>query len=183
MANISKPSDTKQNEVKKKEKASIGGLLAKIDKIEKKLNLLSTMGKTMPVIVLSTGAILGSLIYLLSVATVPETSQLPATGEEENITNNFVMLYPENYSATTLPDDVIGLSLEGFYDELTQVTFHAQKAGDEIIDIGVGEKGSETGEYKTTWQNAPRGKYYIWAKITHESGLEYKSASVVVDIY
>jgi hypothetical protein len=173
-----------KNKKDREEKNSIGGLLAKIDKIDRKLNLFSTLGKTMPAIVLSSGAILGALVYLISIATVPDTTtELPATGGEIEVTNDFVILYPENYSSTSLPDEVKGLSLNGFYDDLTRVTFLAQKYGGDEIEIGEGTKGSEAGEYTTTWASADAGKYYVWAKITKESGLEYKSASVIVNIY
>lgn len=171
-----------KNEPQKKE-PSLGGLFAKIDRIERKLNLLTILGKTMPVIILSSGAILASLLYLMTNATIPlSTTELPQTGDEIAVTNDFIILYPENYSSTSLPDEVVGLSLKGFYDDLTKVGFFAQKSGEDIIEIGEGEKGSESGEYRTSWTGATTGRYYLWTKITRESGVEYKSASVIVDI-
>lgn len=164
-------------------KASISGLLAKIEKLEKKLDLLNTLGKTMPVIILSSGAILGAIVYLSSVATIPDTtSTLPETGEEATLTEDFVILYPEYYTSVTLPDKVSGLSINGFYSDLTQVTFIAQKQGASAIEIGIGQKGSERGEYTTTWTSATEGRYFLWAEITHESGAEYKSDYIIIDI-
>jgi len=160
-----------------------GTLLAKIERLERKLDLLNTLSKTMPVIIISTGAILGSLIYLLSVATIPETSsQLPTTGEELTITNDFVILYPEYYSSISLPDEAIGLAINGFYADSTEVKFFAQKQGEDIIEIGKAQKGSDAGEYKATWESTDAGRYFLWAKISEEDGTEYKSTSIIVDI-
>lgn len=173
----------KKQEKLKQEGKSIGGLLAKINRLEKKLDLLNTLGKTMPVVIISAGSILGSLVYLSSVATFPEnTSQLPQTGEETQITEDFIILYPEYYSEITLPDEVIGLSINGFYTTGEKVTFYAQKSGEENIEIGSGEKDLEDGEYKTIWENAASGTYTLWAEIETLNGTKTCSTSISVNV-
>lgn len=153
---------------RKKEEESVSGLLAKIERIEEKLNLLSVMGKSMPVIILTTIAILGSVTYLLTVSEVPQTDQLqgelPQTGSYEK-TEDFVLLYPEQGAEITLPDKVKGLSLDGFYADNTVVTFFAQKKSGSTFTLGTAQKGYEPGEYKINWQAAPEGEYFLWATI------------------
>ena len=166
-----------------KTKVKKENLLSKIERLDKKLDLFNILGRAMPAVILSSGSILGTIVFLLSVATVPEVTSLPETGEETSITEDFVILYPENYTYTTLPDDVVGLSTEGFYDDLTRVVFFAQKEDGKIVEIGEGQKGSENGEYRTVWSDTTAGKYYLWAKIIYESGVEYKSTSVIVQIH
>jgi hypothetical protein len=166
---------------KRKEKKSISGLLAKIERLEKKLDILNTMGKIVPVMILSIGAILGSVVFLSSVAQYPETTfNLPETGEE--VTEDFIMLYPEHYSSLTLPDEVIGLSLDDFYTNEEVVRFYAQKSGEEKIEIGTAEQGNETGEYKTNWESATTGSYTVWSEIESLDGSIVRSESVVVEV-
>ncbi|MFC1780510.1 hypothetical protein ACFLY9_02350 [Patescibacteria group bacterium] len=170
-----------ERKVVRKEKKSISGLLAKIERLEKKLDILNTMGKTVPVMILSIGAILGSVVFLSSVAQYPETTfNLPETGEE--VTEDFIMLYPEHYSSLTLPDEVIGLSLNGFYTNNEVIKFFAQKTGEEKVEISIASKESESGEYKADWESATAGSYTIWAEIESLEGSVVQSESIVVEI-
>lgn len=173
----------KKDKMPQTKKKSIEGLLAKIEKIEKKLDLLNVLGRTMPVVIISVCALVGSLIYISSVATWPTVDfSLPQTGEDITITNEFFMIYPENYSSIALPDEIIGLSTKGFYTNGEIVVFLAQKSGGEILEIGEGYRGLEKGEYKTSWAKVPQGRYSVWAEVVNTDGTRTRSASVTIDI-
>ena len=73
----------------------LGGLIAKIEEIDKKLELFKTMNRTMPVMILVTLGILTATVYLSAVATVPTTdsetvAELPETGESDD-DNDFLL--------------------------------------------------------------------------------------------
>ncbi|MBU0975552.1 MAG: hypothetical protein ABIE03_06705 [Patescibacteria group bacterium] len=171
----------KKTKSTKKEK-SIGGLLERIARIEKKLDIINSLSKTMPIVVISTGMLLGSLLYLSSVAFIPNSSfELPQTGDEKTITEDFVLIYPEQYSTITLPDEVVGLSLESFYSKDTKVAFYVKNSSGETFEIGLGEKGTEDGEYKTYWSKYAAGRYEMWVEITHPDGTVEKTETTIVD--
>ncbi|MDD3648161.1 MAG: hypothetical protein PHS44_06730 [Candidatus Dojkabacteria bacterium] len=171
-----------EKEKSSKEKKSISGLLERIARIEKKLDILNSLSKTMPVVVIGTAVLLGSLLYLSSVAFIPDsTFTLPQTGEETTITKDFILIYPEQYSTITLPDEVVGLSLNGFYPKDTEVTFVVKNSLEETFEIGLGEKGTEEGEYKTYWSKYAAGKYDVWVEITQPDGTKEKTETVTVD--
>ncbi len=172
----------KNSSEKKQEKKSIGGLLEKIERIEKKLDLMNIMGKTMPVVIICAGSILGSLVYLSSVSYYPEGNiELPQTGEGTT-TENFTILYPEYYSEITLPDDIYGLSTEGFLPNTEKVIFYAQKLSSDPFEIGIGEKTTETGQYMVSWQNSEPGTYYLWAEIESIDGSKKITSPITVYI-
>ncbi len=172
----------KPKKINSKDKDSIQGLLAQIDRIEKKLNLLSTLGKAMPSLIISTIAILLSVTFLSFTANIQESinqEELPQTGEE--ITTNFVILYPEDRSSISLPDQVIGLSLDGFLSEDRKVIFYAKSETGVISKIGQAERGIEQGKYQTYWDYTLPGKYLIWAEISKD-GIIQKSQKIEVNI-
>lgn len=172
----------KKQKVKKQNK-SIGGLLERIARIEKKLDIINGMSKTMPVVVMGTAVLLGSLLYLNSVATIPEDEfSLPQTGSEETITEDFVIIYPEPYSSFSLPDEVIGLSTTGFYPKDTSVTFYVKNSSGEIFDIGSATKGDEEGEYRTTWPKYESGRYEMWVEIMDKNDSIQKTETIIVEV-
>jgi hypothetical protein len=168
---------------KKTKEASIGKLIAKLEKIEQKLNVFTTLKKTMPVLLLSSAMMVGVLVYLSSVAQqVNVTSELPQTGSEEYVTKDFIVLYPETYSSISLPDDLIGLALKkGSYTDV-KVSFFAQRQSDQIIELGEGQKTNKSGEYKTRWISAPPGRYTLWAIVTKPDNIQVKTRSIIVDV-
>lgn len=146
--------------------------------MEKKLDLFNVLDKSMPAVLLSSIAILGSIIYLSSVATIPDTTiELPKTGEEIPITEDFVFIYPELYSTISPPDQVSGLYVGS--ETIIQVEIFTQKSGESPVSLGLAKTGTEKGEYIATWESAETGTYYLWAEVTYED-LSLASASPIV---
>lgn len=168
-----------------KQEKTAKGLLGKIEAIDKKLNLFSILGKSLPAFIISSGALLVSILYMSSVAYVNETpAELPQTGSADEIlaTESFIILYPEESSEISLPSEIVGLSLDGFYTMNEEVSFIAREAGKTTRIVGIGEKGEGVGEYKANWENMSPGTYTIWAQIDSPDGTKLKSEEISVEV-
>jgi hypothetical protein len=173
----------KQQAKKQPQKESIGGLLATLERIDKKLNLFSTMNKTMPAVLLASVAVLTAVFYVRSVAYIPDTTNLlPETGEEAETTQDFVILYPEYRSSMALPDTVVGLAKSGFYSESTTVEFFIEDSNGHVTSIGIAEKGTVGGEYFVLWDAAAEGSYKLWAEITPQGETTVQSPTVSFEV-
>lgn len=174
----------KKAQKKKNQDNPKSGLFATLERIDKKLDLLNVMSKTMPAFLVAVGGIVGTLGYLslgaenLSNAPV----ELPVTGEEVQITNAFIILFPEYQSSITLPDTVSGLSIDGFYTKEDAVEFFIQKNDGIVKSLGIGSKGTEDGEYLAKWEEATPGQYFVWAEITGSDNITLSSAKIAVTI-
>jgi hypothetical protein len=158
-------------------------LFKKIEKLDDKLSLGKTLGRTMPAVLLTATAITGSLMYLVSVAEIPESSwSLPLTGDETTISDNFVLLYPEHLSTIYLPDEISLLSINGFLPEGSTVTFYAQSSENLVLELGKAKLGSEDGEYTFTWSEATENTYLLWAEVTDVSGTTVQTSPITVTV-
>lgn len=164
----------------------MSGLFEQLERIDKKLDLFNILGKSMPAVLIATTAILGSVAYVSSVANIPTTPvELPQTGEEVEdtaVTESFIILRPEYRSTMSLPATVSGIHVDGFYPDDYTIEFFVQKEQGLVRSIGTGEKADEIGVYETIWEEATRGKYYVWAEISQTDGTVHSSAKIVVNV-
>lgn len=169
----------KNGKSKEEKKESIGGLLATLERIDKKLNLFNTMNKTMPAMLLATAAILTAVVYVNRVAYIPDTQiTLPQTGEDSTVTQEFIILYPEYRSTITLPDTLVGLALNGFYTDNTAIEFFVQSEQGVTTSLGIASKGSVEGEYFVKWNGAESGSYTLWAELLKPGETSIQSPTV-----
>jgi len=152
-----------------------------IEKIDKKLDLFNILGKTMPVIILTSGSILWSLFYMSLHATVPETTELPITGEEIQETEESAIIYPENNSDITLPDKIIGKFTEDSTLSYSKIKYYYENSDGEVEEIGEATS-NENSQFEADWTSATSGSYNLWAEIEKEDSDKVKTASIIVNV-
>ncbi len=173
---------TKNSTKEKVDNSSISSLLSRLEKIEKKLDLINTMGKSMPVFILSLIAVVGSIAYLSLNSFIPATDkveELPQTGEGVRRTSDFTISYPKNEATITLPYTIIAKTTSN-PQKIEKVKFWRQYNAKEKKLIEDAQYNPSTNEFTVTWSNTPSRKYKVWAEIKAQDGYTYFSFPITV---
>ena len=161
-------------------------LFEKIDRVNDKLQIMITLSRSMPMFILSIGAILFAITYLrLSVINLDqEVSELPQTGEvtETQTTSSFQITSPSHKGSIYLPYVVSAESEEAFAQNIKTVTFYGQNNGNNKFVLSETVTTIDNTSFETSWEKCEPGNYYLWAQIDTTSDETFYSSPILVTV-
>lgn len=153
---------------KKESEKSIASLLAKIEEIEKKLDLISVIGKAMPIIIISTVFVIASFSYLWTHADRSlNTNILPITGDKVSKIDLLISGNLKNLQTPTTAT-IIDTNLLTNDRDVVISGFLQDQSGSitEIKDI---IPTKHDGEFNLKIPKLQNGDYILWVEISNDN--------------